>query len=365
MRWIKRSQGPSRSTGAGIVVLVMTLLAACQSATPGIGSAPASTSSGGGVSASAYSWRMNVNAAPTDPKAIAMEDFATLVRERTSGRVDIQVFPGSTLMSATDAAKETAAGTLVIDGNTGYQYESIVPFLELWSLPFTGLDMTDLHRLMKPGSRALEIVDEALASAHLKFIAAWEGGSLGFAAFKPLNTVESLAGQQIRVSGQVLADCMKKVNAVPISMSGSEAVDGMRRHIVQASQMEPTGLVTRGYDEFAPYWIDWRTGPNSVTIFMNLDQWNQLPADLQTAIADAGREIGDKSDAAAIAAQDEALTKLTKGGMKVVDVTPDERARLREACQDPIKTAIARIQPNNLATEFLSLMDAEAKRLGR
>jgi hypothetical protein len=51
--------------------------------------------------------------------------------------------------------------------------------------------------------------------------------------------------------------------------------------------------------------------------------------------------------------------------MKVVDVTPDERARLREACQDPIKTAIARIQPNNLATEFLSLMDAEAKRLGR
>jgi TRAP-type C4-dicarboxylate transport system substrate-binding protein len=363
----RRSLTSANSLSLLAVVSLCLTLAACQSASqPSSPTAsPGASTTAAAASPSPLAWRMNINAAPADIKAQAAVEFADLLKQRTNGRITIQTYPGSTLMSATDAAKETVTGTLSIDANTGFNYEPIVSFLQLWSLPFYGLDMTDVRQIILPGSQGREIVDKALAASNLKLVAVWEAGRLGFVTYQPLNTVASLRGQQVRVSGSVLTECIRTVGGAPISMTGSEAVDAMRRKIVVGSLMEPTGIKTRGYDEFAKYWVDWRASPNSVGIFMNLKVWQGLSTDLQQIISEVGQDVEKRADATALDAQKQALDALKQGGMTIVDVAPEEREKLRAACKAPIDKAIAAATPADLVHEFVNLMQAEATRLGR
>jgi TRAP-type C4-dicarboxylate transport system substrate-binding protein len=345
------------------VLATSLALAACQQAVPATGGgSPGST---GPSAEKTYEWRMNISHPPGDIKTKYAEEFAKLVQDRSNGRIKFLTFPGSTLMSSEDSAKETSSGTLKIDANGPNFYEPIVPFMRLLSVPFVGLDMTDIRRIISPGTRGREIVDKALATANLKLIALWDAGTLGLVTQESLNTVASLKGKSIRASGQVTAACLRAVGGSVVTMSGTEAVDAMRRHIIAGSTIEVASIKTRGYDAFAKYWVDWRIQPAGLGIFMNLGEWEALPSDLQGIVLEVAKDVEERADAASLAEQQGDQAILEKGGMTFVEVDATQRAELRAACQKDIDAGIAQMTPADLVHEFKGLMDAEAKRLGR
>ena len=220
-----------------------------------------------------FKWRQNVQWGPTDVNTKYQKLFADRVTERTNGAITIKQFPGSTLMKAKEAAKETSRGTLKIDGNASMFYEGFVPFLKLFSLPFTGLTASDMRDLIKPGSEGRKIVDEALATNNIKLLAFWDGGTAGLVAKEPLPTVDSLKGKKLRIAPKVAGGVLRLIGAQVISMPGSEAVDAMRRGVVEASSIEPKGIISRGYYDVAKFWNDWSILPIGATIMINLEEW--------------------------------------------------------------------------------------------
>lgn len=314
--------------------------------------------------ASEYRWRQNVLWGPADIKTRFQKEFADLVAERTKGAVKITQFPGSTLMKATDAAKETSRGTLKLDGNASMFYEPIVPFFKLFTLPFYDLSGTDFRELLKPGTRGRQTVDEILTPYNLKLLAVWEGGTSGLVAYESLPTVESLRGKKLRVATEVSGNVLRAAGGQVISMSGAEAPDAMRRRIIDASAIEPTGIKSRGYHDFAKYWMDWDIVPITAMIMMNLDEWKRLAKELQDVIWATAREVEERADKAMLESQAAALAEVTtKHGMTVVRIDASEKDRLRTLGQSVINDAIGKLTPPAHVQEFVKLMDeARAKR---
>ena len=316
------------------------------------------------VEAQEFRWRQNVLWGPTDVNTKYQKLFADRVTERTNGAITITQFPGSTLMKAREAAKETSRGTLKIDGNASMFYEGFVPFLNLFSLPFTGLNASDMRLLIQPGTEGRKIVDEALAHHNVKLLAFWDGGTAGLVAKEPLPTLESLKGKKLRIAPKVAGGVLRLVGAQVISMPGSEAVDAMRRGIVEASSIEPKGIISRGYYDVAKYWNDWSILPIGATIMMNLDEWNRLPESMQEIVWNTAQEIEAEVNRAAQEAQDAALEDVVANrGMTVVRIDAAERAKLRAAGVDFIKETVAAIEPRAQAQAMLRIIEeAQAKK---
>ena len=316
------------------------------------------------VEAQEFRWRQNVLWGPTDVNTKYQKLFADRVTERTNGAITITQFPGSTLMKAREAAKETSRGTLKIDGNASMFYEGFVPFLNLFSLPFTGLNASDMRLLIQPGTEGRKIVDEALAHHNVKLLAFWDGGTAGLVAKEPLPTLESLKGKKLRIAPKVAGGVLRLVGAQVISMPGSEAVDAMRRGIVEASSIEPKGIISRGYYDVAKYWNDWSILPIGATIMMNLDEWNRLPESMQEIVWNTAQEIEAEVNRAAQEAQDAALEDVVANrGMTVVRIADAERAKLRAAGVDFIKETVAAIEPRAQAQAMLRIIEeAQAKK---
>ena len=316
------------------------------------------------VEAQEFRWRQNVQWGPTDVNTKYQKLFADRVTERTKGAITIKQFPGSTLMKAKEAAKETSRGTLKIDGNASMFYEGFVPFLKLFSLPFTGLTASDMRLLIQPGSEGRAIVDEALAHHNIKLLAFWDGGTAGLVAKEPLPTVESLKGKKLRIAPKVAGGVLRLVGAQVISMPGSEAVDAMRRGIVEASSIEPKGIISRGYYDVAKYWNDWSILPIGATIMINLGEWNRLPKSLQDIVWNTAQEIEAEVNREAQKAQEAALKDVVANrGMTVVRIDAGERAKLRAAGVDYIKKTVAEIEPQPQAQAMLRIIEkAQAKK---
>lgn len=304
-----------------------------------------------------YLWRMNVIAGPTDIKTRFHQEFANLVEERTNGKIQFKLFPASSLVPAGQAATQVSSGVLKIDANGPNYYESVVPMFRLLALPFYGLDMSDLREVMKPGTRGAEIMDEALAKANLKLLTMFEAGNLGFAAFEPLDTVASFRGKKLRISGGPTADCLRAIGAEVVTMGGAEAVDSMSRRVVDASTIEPTGILSRGYNDFATHWSNWSPQANGALIMMNLDEWNSLPSNLRDIVWQTAQEVGERANAAVGAEQAKALEKVVSGGMTAVEVENSEREAIRAQCRDIIEAAVAGIEPQDRAREFVQLLN--------
>ena len=306
-----------------------------------------------------FKWRQNVQWGPTDVNTKYQKLFADRVTERTNGAITIKQFPGSTLMKAKEAAKETSRGTLKIDGNASMFYEAFVPFLKLFSLPFTGLTASDMRDLIKPGSEGRKIVDEALATNNIKLLAFWDGGTAGLVAKEPLPTVDSLKGKKLRIAPKVAGGVLRLIGAQVISMPGSEAVDAMRRGVVEASSIEPKGIISRGYYDVAKFWNDWSILPIGATIMINLEEWNRLPKSMQDIVWNTAQEIEEEVNREAQKAQDAALKDVTTNrGMTVIRIAAGERAKLRAASVDYIKKTVAEIEPKAQAQAMLRIIEA-------
>ena len=297
-------------------------------------------------------WRMNIGWAPGDVKTEAAIEFARELEELSNGDISILEYPGSTLMPSEDAAQELSSGTLAIMADSAGFFEGVAPFTRVLSVPFREHD--NPANLIQQGTRAREILDEALAESNLKLVAAWESGPIGVVSTEPLETVEDLDGQPLRAGSVVAGDCLKEAGASIVVLSGSEAVDAMRRGIIVGSTIDQVGVQSRGYDDFADYFVKWEVQPNPSTIMMNLDEFEALSPELQEAVMDAGAAVSERAVTAVAEADEAGQAELESAGMTMADVDPEERLKLSAMCDDIVADSLAEIGSPDAVEEFLA-----------
>ncbi|GAB2526783.1 MULTISPECIES: DctP family TRAP transporter solute-binding subunit [unclassified Simplicispira] len=266
------------------------------------------------------------------------ELWANKVRERTSGRINIKLYPGVSLIQGDQTREFSALRQGVIDMAVGstINWSPQVKQLNLFSLPFLMPDYAAVDALTQGdvGQTLFKTLDKAGVVP-----LAW--GENGYREIsnskKPIKSPDDLKGMKIRVVGSPLfLDTFSALGANPTQMSWADAQPAMASGAVDG-QENPLAIFTAAklHSVAQKYLTLWGYIADPLIFVVNKDIWNSwTPADreiVRQAAIEAGKEEIAIARKGVIEADKPLLKQIEGLGVTVTQLTPTERAAFVKA----------------------------------
>ena len=230
-----------------IVVLVLTL---------GLVASTALLAGGGGESDTAKPMVMKLGEthAADYPTTMGDQKFADLVKERTNGRIVIEVYPAKQL------GEETAVIEQVQLGAIEFTRVSLSPMASFYK-PFDALQMPYLYRdadhmwkvLNGPiGERFLKSVDVA----NFVGLCYYDGGQRSFYTKTLVTKPEDLRGMKIRVQeSPLMVGLVESFGAVAQPMPFGEVYSALQTGVIDGAENNWPSYDTTGHYEVAKFYV--------------------------------------------------------------------------------------------------------------
>lgn len=257
--------------------------------------------------------------------------FADKVKERTNGRVEIEIFHSKQLFGGKEEFGALERGDIDMSAPMDTYNTGSVPELGIASMPFMWPSPRAMQKSLDAGLWDLG-VNQAMEARGVKVLNVAAGGPYqlygkGFEIRKP----EDLAGKKIAVSGTAASRAMELINASPTSMSSGDLYVALQRGTIDGtSRPLLTGIGRKLYEV-----LDNVTVVNmsyfSTALAINLDSWNKLPADIQEVMQQAANERGQEQLVALEAYMAEAESLFEKNNVNYHVATDAELAAFRDA----------------------------------
>ena len=289
------------------------------------------------LSTSAFAADMTLKFQSSDPSGnpnfILQQGWAELVKEKTNGKVAIELLPVKSIVAHTETQDAIAGG--ILDGHiTDTSYFSgkdpafglIANPVGAWSAPQEMFDFMN-----KGGGK--ELMNELMNPYGLQFIGATTPGLEAFVSKKPLKGVDDLKGLKMRAPEGLVQQVFAAAGASPVNLPGSEVFTSLDKGVIEAADYSVFSTnASQGLHDVAsnPVYPGFHSMP-LVEISMNKAKWDSLDSATQAAITEAVNEFA-LSQVAALAAKDkEAVEAAIAGGkVTVTDWPAEERAKFRK-----------------------------------
>ncbi len=274
------------------------------------------------------------------PWGVGGDRWAELVKEKTGGRINIKMYPGTSLVNG-DQTKEFTAlrqGTIDMAVGSTINWSPQVKELNLFSLPFLMPDHKALDALTK-GEVGKKLFD-LLATKDVVPLAWGENGFREISNSKhPIRTPADLKGLKIRVVGSPLyLDTFSALGANPTQMSWADAQPALSTGAVDGQENPLTifvaaKLATLGQKNLTL----WGYVADPLIFVVNKEVWASWSKEDQEAVRAAAVQAAAEEVAISrkgITAEDDSLLKdIAAQGVEVVRLTPEQQKAFQTATQ--------------------------------
>lgn len=153
----------------------------------------------GGSIAQTLTVRWGESLAPNHPQVMMAERVAREVKEKTAGRIDIQVFPNSQLGSGKEMVEMVASGGLQMVTEGAGALAAFLPSMSLIEAPYLWRDAAHLAKL--PGTAYFaRLNDDLVARRGMRMVGVTYYGKRHLTSGgKPIRTPADMAGFKLRV----------------------------------------------------------------------------------------------------------------------------------------------------------------------
>lgn len=172
-------------------------------------------------------------------------------------------------------------------------------------------------------------LDEHYQKHGVKLLAMPPFGSKGFQFVlkRPIEPGQGLGGRKIR--GTVAYHPMiEALGGSPVVLPGGEVYTALERGVVDGAAWATTGVIDFKWNEVAGYLARPTFGQSGLAIFMNLNAWNDLPAELRDTFAQVGAELELRTMKRFDEIAAEEQEKLLALGMKLTTFSDEQAAQL-------------------------------------
>jgi len=288
---------------------------------------------------------------------VQMERWKTELENRLGSEVEVQTFPGGTLLGPKNMYDGVVSGLADI-GCFAMSYQpGRFPLSESVDLPL-GFNSS------KVASRVLFDLFEKYKPKEfedVKILTVFTCPPANIMSSKPLQKLADFKGMELRVSGTG-ADVLKRLGGVPVAMPQSETPDAIQKGVVKGiiSSLE----ILKDFNFFAYCRHVTKEDLNviSFAVVMNKETWDELPNHLKAVIDDMSRA---QMEWTADYVDNHVLDALewcgTQDGepLKIYEFTPAEKAEIKKLLQPMIDEYAKRIKEKGLPTEEI-LADVQA-----
>ncbi len=218
--------------------------------------------------------------AEKDERAQASMKFAERIKERTNGRIEIQVFPGAQLGDNKQVFQNLQLGAIDMTNSVPAQYKTMgvdIPYVKVLGIPFLFRDEEHAVNVMHGEFGEQLKNDVAAGNGKVIILDYFVAGSRSFFANKPVRTLEDFKGLKIRVQqDEVYMDMVKAFGGSPTPMATSELYSALQTGVVDGAENPVKGYYNNKYYEVSPYYSFSRHMIEPTAITISELTWNKL-----------------------------------------------------------------------------------------
>lgn len=305
--------------------------------------------------------RFGTSLPDSHPQTLGARKFAELVESKTSGRIKVAVYSAGQMGSDLQMQAALQGGTQEFAAPSTATLAGLVKDFGVLGLPFSFADEKEADMVLDgPFGRKLLA---RLPERGLVGLGFWENGFRNVTNNKrPIVRAEDLAGLKVRtMQNSLYIDMFSGLGANAVPMSVTELFTALESRAVDAQENPYTVVHAQKFYDVQKYLSTTGHAYDALALIASKKFWDRLSAADQQAIQAAATEATTYERATSRALNAQLRAELTKLGMQINEVSPQERARMREKLQ-PVIAKYTSGASEETAREFFSAIEQARKR---
>lgn len=286
------------------------------------------------------------------PKHKAAQKFADLVKERSGGAINVQIFPNSELYKDGEELEALQSGAIHFVAPGTDKFGVLVPKWEALVLPYVFDSADAARKLYDPNSPVAKEFYEALRPKGMLGLAIWENGWKHFTDSKrPLIKPEDFKGLKFRTSGKPDEAFVKALGGSAVVMAFSEVFSALQQGAIDGQFNTWSNTYTQKFHEVQKY----ATIADGAVFLLygvatNAKWWDGLDANTRKLLSDAMAEATVYGNKLAADENDQALEAIKKSGrLQFHQQTKEEAAAWAKAGEEVQKQWESRVGADTIA----------------
>lgn len=270
---------------------------------------------------------------PADyPTTQGAERFAALVKERTGGKVVIQVKSGGEYGTEQEVWQQLSIGGIDFARLSLSVLAADLPKLNVLQLPCLYEDAAHMWRVLDGpiGEEFLRV----FAERDMVGLSWYDAGARSFYSDKSLRSLEDLQGMTIRVQdANVVIDMVKLLGGDPVTLAYSDVYAAFETDKIDAAENNwPAYLAMEHYKVARYYLVDEHSRVPEIQLASG-KTWAKLPDEYRSVLQECARESARYERE--LWTQQEAAARKTvlAAGCREIQLSDEEKERFRELVQ--------------------------------
>ena len=283
-----------------------------------------------------YQWTFQTSETAGEPTFVIKQEWAERVEAMSGGRISIEILPTGAVVPHPETLDAVGAGILQGHLTDPSYFAGRDPaFAMIGNLVGAWGDPLEFLEYMNYGGGE-DLYNELVNPYNVHLIGASATGLEAFVSSRPIRGIADLEGLRLRAPEGMVYDIFTRAGASPVNLPGSEVYTSLERGVIDAADYTVfTTNHSLGLHEFAPYpnYPGFHSMP-MVSVSINLDIWEDLPADLQ-AILEQSVDLMAYDTVFRLRALDlEAVAEaMADPDIEVIDLPAEERRAFRAIAQ--------------------------------
>ena len=232
------------------------------------------------------------------PQTLYADEVAKLVKERTNGRIEIQVFANSQLGGVNEMVDGVRSGAISMAHHDFGSLGRIVPNTAVFNTPFMYRDPDHAMRATDPAlSPALrEINQELVQKGNMRIVAALFQGTRQLTSKEKVLSVKDMQGKKYRgVPIKLWSSMLTGMGAVATPVEVSELATALATGLVVGQENPLPNIYNLKLYEVQKYVMLTGHMQSILSVFVNERAWQQIPAADRNIVESTMIEVGKKT----------------------------------------------------------------------
>ena len=301
---------------------------------------------------------------PTQPRHQGLTKVAELLRARTNGEVDMQIFPAAQLGNARQQVEGVQFGTIEASMMPAAFIAGFNPAVSILDIPY--LFPTDREKSQQLRESAFgKAVLESFSTRQLVALTLWPNGRKSLTSNKSLDRLDSLSGQKFRVmDSKILMEQFAAVGASAVAIQFGEVYTSLQTGVIDGQENPLDSIATMKFHEVQKNLVVTEHGSMEDVFLVNPAWWGKLPQAHRDAFVRTLDEVRPQFEKMKEDAQRTSLETIKSSGKISVRIAEEaERRRMRDAMYPRVRAAYLE-RTGAEGQKLVGLYEQEMKKLG-
>ncbi len=312
--------------------------------------------------AKTYKFTMQNMFSLNHPATIAINQFAKDVKEKSNGKVVVQVLPSGALVKGPSIFESVGMGSIDMGSTCSTYHGGILPAAATaFALPGDPRGVDEIMNFIYK-DEVMTFFRDAYATKQVYYGAPLVMDGYTIVSKNPINTWEDLKKMKVRASGTI-AKTLKKMNIPTVFIPFSEIYVALSRGTIDAeiSGNHAESYLAKTYEVAKYQTVPYISGAQNCEIIANVDRVNELPEDLRAIFDQALQDSATNMVKAFMAENQEVMGKMKAAGAEFIELPKDVMDRWISTA---VKMWDEELTKDQLSADYVALVKKDLKDLG-